>query len=836
MIPQELDFSDFKASVSHAFSQWNIEPEGIFYTSLRDFSMPENQIKQVQHFIQERIEFERSRLPESIREASIQLAEDHASMIEERLRDKTDDAERVLAGLSEDERRQVKDALSEYNRQIEELAAQPERAYLENIHELNELLKNVYLLTAESRDMIRAFLESQQPGFKIGILFAKNKTEAEREARERRLMDELEERTKTQLEWHMRELASKHVKKAGILTSHLETEAQKLSVSFTVNEIRGLVSRQSNISGDYLLLFSEKVADLIKKKAKEKMLRFYEDLKEEMDRLLKGKSASIQAKADQWSRYDEAMSIIESARTARKETLASAQALIRGEETIRQETKEAILQQIRMEYEKNERKADLTTLISKSEENLNDSESGQTVPATPAAGETRSREALEHWSRVLAESASMVGDVQGFASIIREMKDKAKRMKDQTFTIALFGAFSAGKSSFANALLEEQILPVSPNPTTAVINKIQATDGIYGHKTAQIKMKSAEMLFEDVRLACETLGFFPDNLKEAFEFAGNLSNIRIQGDGKERAHLSFLAAFREGYPLLEPQLGQVILAGYEEYAEFAAKESKSCFVEEIVLHYDCELTKQGIVLVDTPGADSINARHTNAAFHYIKNSDAILFVTYYNHPFAKADREFLIQLGRVKDAFSIDKMFFICNAIDLAQDEEEMGDVIRYITSQLEGFGIRFPKIYPLSSKEALRELSGDYSISHPFLADSGIRAFKEDFSRFIAEELVGLASASARQTVERAANQLHGLIEAAESSMEEKQARLEALKRNLGDIKNSINRETFTIESEKLGEEWRSWLYYIKQRCFCVLMTSLKESFNPSVIKGDAK
>ena len=41
-------------------------------------------------------------------------------------------------------------------------------------------------------------------------------------------------------------------------------------------------------------------------------------------------------------------------------------------------------------------------------------------------------------------------------------------------------------------------------------------------------------------------------------------------------------------------------------------------------------------LVDTPGADSINARHTDVAFDYIRNADAILFVTYYNHAFAKS--------------------------------------------------------------------------------------------------------------------------------------------------------------------------------------------------------
>ena len=109
------------------------------------------------------------------------------------------------------------------------------------------------------------------------------------------------------------------------------------------------------------------------------------------------------------------------------------------------------------------------------------------------------------------------------------------------------------------------------------------------------------------------------------------------------------------------------------------------------------MTKQGMVLVDTPGADSINARHTGAAFEYIKNSDAILFVTYYNHPFSKADREFLIQLGRVKDSFAMDKMFFIVNAVDLAQTPDELDEVMDYVTGSIKWIWYSFPEIIPVN-------------------------------------------------------------------------------------------------------------------------------------------
>ncbi|WP_249686057.1 dynamin family protein, partial [Bacillus velezensis] len=69
---------------------------------------------------------------------------------------------------------------------------------------------------------------------------------------------------------------------------------------------------------------------------------------------------------------------------------------------------------------------------------------------------------------------------------------------------------------------------------------------------------------------------------------------------------------------------------------------------------------------------------TDVSFQYIKNAGAILFVTYYNHVFSRAGREFLIQLGRVKDTFALDKMFFLINAADLAESEEVCGMVKGY--------------------------------------------------------------------------------------------------------------------------------------------------------------
>lgn len=57
-----------------------------------------------------------------------------------------------------------------------------------------------------------------------------------------------------------------------------------------------------------------------------------------------------------------------------------------------------------------------------------------------------------------------------------------------------------------------------------------------------------------------------------------------------------------------------------------------------------------------------------------------------------------MQLGRLKDAFEKDKIFFVINAIDLAKDQEEQAAVEEYLQEQLQLYGIRSPRILPVSS------------------------------------------------------------------------------------------------------------------------------------------
>ncbi|WP_207952212.1 dynamin family protein, partial [Paenibacillus turpanensis] len=438
------------------------------------------------------------------------------------------------------------------------------------------------------------------------------------------------------------------------------------------------------------------------------------------------------------------------------------------------------------------------------------------------------RRKLQSAAARLREAEALLAGLPGARSAVRALQEKAAQLEDSRFTIALFGAFSAGKSSFANALMGQRTLPVSPNPTTAAINQIVPPDENGAPGTAKVHMKSAERIQEDIEASLQALGL---RVKpgiapyEGLQQAAEVNPSHVPASGKP--HLAFLKAALAGWADAEPHLGSTVTVDQEGFRAYVAEERKSCFVERIDYHHESPLSEQGIVLVDTPGADSVNARHTGVAFTYIKNADAVLFVTYYNHAFSQADRQFLEQLGRVKDAFAMDKMFFIVNAADLASSEQELDDVLRHLQDNLLKFGIRNPRMYPVSSLHALEaKLAGDEAA----LADSGFARFEADFFRFASTELAELAVSGAEAELGRAAALMEQWTEAAQQGEEQRQAKLEAVARSREQAKRLLAAASSSEEENAVKREAQELLYYLKQRLQYRFGDWYTDSFNPTL------
>src|SRR5690625_3011039 len=90
---------------------------------------------------------------------------------------------------------------------------------------------------------------------------------------------------------------------------------------------------------------------------------------------------------------------------------------------------------------------------------------------------------IDHVSRSIEKTIQTVEKLPGFQSIVNDLTEKQQRLDNRTLAIALFVAFSTGKSSFANVLLGEGLLQSLSNPTTAVINRLSPVTDLNPHVT-----------------------------------------------------------------------------------------------------------------------------------------------------------------------------------------------------------------------------------------------------------------------------------------------------------------------------------------------------------------
>lgn len=808
----ELSFEDFKESARQSFANWGVVPKGMFFTSLRDVNNPNNDFEQVKSIVMDSMDGWQDSLVSNGENTLKQLLAEHEAYLAQQKQEIYDNS---LDVVTEDDWVRKDDILAEYDTVMRQLELYSVDEWEINYNtKVDELLENAVLMPFELRDLLGKYAESKQADFSVGGFFGKKKkTEAEREKRQQELYAKYKEVVGAQISGHMLNIMKQSLKDIGALSDAESLAIDDFTFDIPFSVIEGEV-RTNAVAGDALLNFANRVVSAT---------RIW--FKRETDDWKQHKKALVE---------ELSMTHIEPLKK-KKRTLEEKVTIIREYNKVEQQEKHFAIQQTvdirtlnqeadkltnnwikerREAYDKM-RHFDPSMLAQEEEavaveeiEELTQGEYNVQLAAT-----------IEH----ALHTANAVEPIDGFEEVSAYLKNKVARLKEKDFTIALFGAFSAGKSSFSNALMGQKVLPVSPNPTTAAINKIRPVSPAHPHETADVVLKTVEQMTEDIIASYGEIGVAVTSLEDAFNKAQQALDVELV-DERLHVHKSFVRAFREGYPLFKDKLGTVVRANYEDFEKFVAQENRSCFVDNIDFYFDCELTRMGVTLVDTPGADSINARHTGVAFEYIRNADAILFITYYNHAFARADREFLIQLGRVKDAFELDKMFFVVNAIDLASDDEERDAVIDYVRSELSRFGIRKPRLFGISSLLALKE-----KVEHADHA-SGMQPFEENFHNFLENELTAIAVQALAEETEKTEARLSSLIEQTELNLARKDERLEELANLETFIKKYFSQSAAAVIEKDEANEQKDLLYYVLQRVYLRYTDFFKESYNPAV------
>ena len=152
-------------------------------------------------------------------------------------------------------------------------------------------------------------------------------------------------------------------------------------------------------------------------------------------------------------------------------------------------------------------------------------------------------------------------------------------------------------------------------------------------------------------------------------------------------------------------------------------------------------------------------------------------------------------------------MFFIVNAIDLANNEEELTQVLDYLSDQLLQFGIRNANLFPVSSLHALKEKQTGEELGSRF------NDFEDAFYHFITGDLRKIALSTSEMEWTHARERIQHLVESAAKDRSEKAAQRKQLERERGKINDILATNALPVLNERLRQEIHELIYYIEQR-----------------------
>lgn len=809
----ELSFSSFADNIKQTFSQWNIKPKDIFFTSLYDFALENNQFIEVKEILFSMMQAERKshfNIDASVR----QVINKHKKHL-------TDQYETLLSNFTNDEALETQlGEVQALELHITQLNEEPMKFEKDFQQELNSTLHNAYLMPKDLRDKAEKYLESEQSSFKVGLFGSKKKTEEDKALRLLQFLDGLQNTMESAIQWKLRDKFLTLLRNYSITDRAIQEKINNISIIFDVEDLKRLTKPGAQINGDYVLNYTNDIANDIKRKFKRKALEIASD----MEIAIEEKNASVLAEI-----------------RAKFNNLQEAQAMkdrqdkIEQELEMKQEMIDTLL--ITPSYDKENWENVIRTYEQRNKdfiihespvEIINEKIVHESTQLEEEVKTDKKLYTVENIIERIDGALEATQEIPGFDDLISDLLHKKERLTNRTYTIALFGAFSAGKSSFSNALIGERVLPVSPNPTTATVNRIHPVSQENPHGTVIVTMKSEKTLVDE--LLAMTSKFspkatdFPDLVKW-------VKNKKIyQHKNLNNMYQAYIQAIIFGFEANKTIIGEQITISLEEFATYVTDETKACYIETIDLYYESTITNQGITLVDTPGADSVNARHTNVAFDYIKHADAILYVTYYNHALSRADRDFLMQLGRVKEVFELDKMFFIVNAADLAENEEELSLVTTYVQDELKKLGIHHAKLFPVSSKLSLEEKLESRNLNEQ------MKAFEDKFYDFIHHDLSILMFESALWDIKRVYHTMEHYISSLTLNLDEKEQQKQIIEQNKKEVFQFVSNYETAVYEQQIEQRIEKQLYYVIQRLGIRFHDMYKEMFNPTTITENGR
>ena len=343
-------------------------------------------------------------------------------------------------------------------------------------------------------------------------------------------------------------------------------------------------------------------------------------------------------------------------------------------------------------------------------------------------------------------------DELGYSDRKNALQKQKEDLETGEFTIVVVGEFSAGKSTFLNALMGKKLLPSFTSETTATINFLR-------HKDCAKNGEEGCVYFSD----------------------GSSKSIPVAD---------------------EETISKYVSTRGENVAET---------VHHLDLYKESKFLENNVTLVDSPGLNGVASGHAEMTKDQIRKSSASIFMFSARQPGSKTDFEVLAELSK-----SVSSIICVLNQIDAIKtnEGETVESVIQKLKSnykEVMGDSVTsIPEIYPVSARQAL--LGRDDSMTYnddlgnektltseqrsEIIKKSRIEEFEDRLFKYLTQ------GEKAKASLESPIKQLENIIcEVSDELNEEKQI-LEG-KFDKGDLEHQI--EELEDKKEKLEGEIHS-------------------------------
>lgn len=830
---EEISIQVFREGVEAGLRQWGLEIKGLFFTSLKQLEHPANQWQQLME-IYDWINSDAKELSHYQAQKALQhLLKEHRLYLQEDMALKHQELFQHIEQLEQHFKDQNKDLELETFLQWRK----QQQVFLEELEQESvSLIDKAELISYQVTQKAKAYLESAAPQFKVGLLFAKKKTEEERQQRLEQLHEEIYQQCQTQIEWHIKQRFQTKLRQIETLGFSAEALQQGLAdwrVATSAEQIKTLVNQGAVENSQYVYQFTKELAQSIKQSSKRSLGHllslagewlaqaavYYQKLWESDYTSLEELAVLYDRRNQLEAQHAKGIAMLQ---TELEQIYQHQPFLQVGFWAKLKELRLKLVQESKQQHTaystqaKTGEQAALSAAPSMQAGAFHEGELGQTKLSKSAE--------LIQMEEKLRATVQLLDEYPALHNSKVELQQILSKCEERRYTMAIFGAFSAGKSSFINALLGKRLMPVSPHPTTAAIIKVmdggEALDG-----KAKITFKQQAQLEKELRIACARLGISFSSSTDLASLSQQLERLQAKGlRSSIRPYYTYLKAMLEGWAIEQDHFGEELIVDEATYQAYAAVETKACFVEQVECYHSTPWTKAGLQIIDTPGADSIFARHTNVTFQFMKEADIVIYLTYYNHAFSHADQDILGQLEKVKEKSQLDHMYFIINAADLAQDDRELDTVKQHVHQQLARTGIATNRLYAVSSLKAMQG------------QDQSFSQLSSDLALFVEEALEQLMVAEAEQQIQNVTLQLEQLVQTANQDQALREQRLEKIEMAQHSIQQVIEQLQLQSAEARLTQELAEQRFYIEQRLQLQLANYFNEAFNPAVLQGRSK